>query len=238
MPSTSDYKTKHDELQILINSRTPIITVETSEEDRLEKLLLAIATQMAVPFYTWSVTAGLKRFTGAPLYGTDDPEKALANIAWINGDAIFLLKDFARYCANDHISRRLRLTGTFCSARRSIVIAGASLDLPPELKCESVVFQLGLPSADELLTGVNQVLAEAGRNQRTPVALDAEDISRLARNLVGLTQDEALRTLRKCLLAHGTADAGLLETVLEASTPPCAPMDCSKSSGVMRPSPM
>jgi hypothetical protein len=40
MPSTSDYKIKHDELQILINSRTPIITVETSEEDRLEKLLL------------------------------------------------------------------------------------------------------------------------------------------------------------------------------------------------------
>jgi hypothetical protein len=56
MPSTSDYKTKHDELQILINSRTPIITVETREEDRLEKLLLAIATQMAVPFYTWSVS--------------------------------------------------------------------------------------------------------------------------------------------------------------------------------------
>jgi hypothetical protein len=209
--------TKHDELQILINSRTPIITVETSEEDRLEKLLLAISMQMAVPFYTWSVTAGLKRFTGAPLYGTDDPEKALANIASIDGDAIFLLKDFARYCGNDHISRRLRdLTGTFCTARRSIVIAGASLDLPPELKCESVVFQLGLPSAEELLTGVNQVLAEAGRNQRTPVALDAEDISRLARNLVGLTQDEALRTLRKCLLAHGAADAGLLETVLEA----------------------
>ena len=89
MPSTSDYMTKHDELQILINSRTPIITVETSEEDRLEKLLLAISMQMAVPFYTWSVTAGLKRFTGAPLYGTDDPEKALANIVSIDGDESF-----------------------------------------------------------------------------------------------------------------------------------------------------
>jgi hypothetical protein len=211
------YKAKHDELQILINSRTPIITIETSEEDRLEKLLLAIATQMAVPFYTWSVTDGLKRFTGAPLYGSDDPEKALANIATINGDAIFLLKDFARYCGNDHISRRLRdLTCSFCTPCRSIVIAGASLDLPPELKCDSTVFQLGLPSAGELLAGVNQVLAEAGRNQRTPVALDADGISQLAHNLVGLTQDEALRTLRKCLLAHGQADAGLLGAVLEA----------------------
>jgi len=217
MPSTSDYKTKHDELQILINSRTPIITVETSEEDRLEKLLLAIAAQLAVPFYTWSVTTGLKRFAGAALYNSDDPEKALANIASITGDAIFLLKDFARYCENDHISRRLRdLGANFCSAHRSIVISAASLELPPELKCESTAFQLGLPGAEELLAVVNQVLVEASREVRTSVSLDANDISQLARNLLGLTQDEAAHTLRKCLLAHGKADDGLLSNVLDA----------------------
>ena len=217
MPSTSDYKTKQDELQILINSRSPIITVETSEEDRLEKLLLAVATQMAVPFYTWSVTTGLKKFTGAALYNSDEPEKALANIATITGDAIFLLKDFARYCENDHISRRLRdLAANFCTARRSIVISAASLALPPELKCESAAFQFGLPGTDEMLGVINQVLVEANRELRVSVSLDANDISQLARNLLGLTQDEAARTLRKCLLAHGKADAELLSAVLDA----------------------
>src|ERR1700676_2387768 len=32
----------HDDLRLLINSRTPIITVETTEEDRLKDLLLTI----------------------------------------------------------------------------------------------------------------------------------------------------------------------------------------------------
>jgi ATP-dependent 26S proteasome regulatory subunit len=217
MPSTSDYKTKQGELQILINSRTPIITVETSEEDRLEKLLLAISTQMKVPFYTWSVTTGLKKFTGASLYNSDEPEKALANIATINGDAIFLLKDFARYCENDHISRHLRdLATNFCTAHRSIIICAASLELPPELKCESTAFQLDLPGTDEMLAVINQVLVEANRDMHISIGLDAIGISQLARNLLGLTQDEAARTLRKCLLAYGAADEGLLSAVLDA----------------------
>lgn len=208
---------KRDELQLLINSGTPIIAVETTEEERLEKLLLAIAIQMSVPLYTWSVITGLSRFTGQPLYGSDDPEKALANIGSIQGDAIFLLKDFARYCESDRVSRRLRdLAETFRTARRSIVLVAASLKLPPEIESDSAAFQLGLPSAEDLLPRVNQALAETGREQRIPISLDAAGILQLAGNLVGLTQDEAVRTLRKCLLEHGKADTALLDAVLQA----------------------
>ena len=88
---------KHDELRLLLNSRNPIITVETTEEDRLKELVLVIATELGVPLYTWSAIAGLAKFNGASIYGTDQPEQALANIALIEGDAIFLLQDFARY---------------------------------------------------------------------------------------------------------------------------------------------
>lgn len=201
------------ELELLINSRTPIITVETPEEDRIEQLLLAVAVRMGVPFFTWSVTAGLKRANGSAIYGSDDAEKALANIALVSGDAIFLLKDFARYCENDRIIRRLRdLADAFRTARRSIVIAGATINLPEELECDSGRFDLGLPEADDLAPVVEQILAET----RVPVSLDAIGISQLARNLVGLTQDEAIRTLRKCLIEHGKADAQLLDSVLEA----------------------
>ena len=101
-------KSKHDDLRLLINSRNPIITVETTEEDRLKELLLMIATELNVPLYVWSAIEGLAKFNGAPIYGTDQPEQALANIALIHGDAIFLLEDFARYCDNDRISRRVR----------------------------------------------------------------------------------------------------------------------------------
>lgn len=55
------------------------------------------------PSFRWSVTKGLSRFRGEALYNSDAPEAALTNIATITGDAIFLLKDFARYCDNDKV---------------------------------------------------------------------------------------------------------------------------------------
>ena len=208
---------KHDELRLLVNSHHPIITVETPEEERLEQLLLDVAAELTVPLFTWSVTSGLAKAHGAPIYNTDNPEQAVANIALIQGDAIFLLKDFARYCDNDRVCRRLReLAEKFRAERRSIVITAAALQLPPDLRGDSVPFQLGLPTADELLPAVKSVLAEMNRTQQIPIALDITGITQLAQNLVGLPQEEAMRALRMCILARRRVDAGLLDVVLDA----------------------
>lgn len=208
---------KHDELRLLINSRNPIITVETAEEERLAHLLTAIAVELCVPLYTWSVTAGLARIEGAAIYETAVPEQALANIAEVRGDAIFLLKDFARYCDNDKICRRLRdLADAFRGVRRSIVISAPALNLPPEIVSESAPFAYGLPDADELATSVRLVLAEMSREQHMTVPFDAASVRQLAVNLAGLKQEEAMRTLRKCLLERGKADAGLADAVMDA----------------------
>src|SRR5260370_1103395 len=86
----------------------------------------------------------------------------------------------------------------------------ASLELPPDLRGDSVPFQLGLPTADELLPGVKNVLAEMNRTQQIPLALDIVGVSQLTQNLVGLPQEEAMRALRMCILARRRVDAGLL----------------------------
>jgi hypothetical protein len=183
---------KHDELRLLVNSHHPIITVETPEEERVEQLLFDVAAELTVPLYTWSVTAGLAKAHGAPIYNTESPEQAVANVALIQGDAIFLLKDFARYCDNDRVCRRLReLAEKFPSVRRSIVITAASLELPLDLRGDSVPFQLGLPTADDLLPAVKAILGEMDRTQQIPLALDLPGIMQLAQNLVGLPQEEA-----------------------------------------------
>jgi ATP-dependent 26S proteasome regulatory subunit len=208
---------KSDQLSLLINSRNPIITVETSEEQRFFGLLDRVAGQLGVPLYIWGVTTGLSRAGGAALYNSDQPEQALTNIGTIQGDGIFLLKDFARYCDNDRISRRLRdLADGFRTARRSIVIQGASVALPPELSADVMEFSLGLPSADELLCGVKCTVAELSASHAVLSALDMAALGELAKNLTGLGEEEALRILRKCALARGKADAGLLADVLEA----------------------
>ncbi|PYT81706.1 MAG: hypothetical protein DMG40_08305 [Acidobacteria bacterium] len=207
---------KHDELRLLINSRHPIIAVETPEEDRVEALLADVAMDLGVGLYEWSVTTGLAKAHGAPLYNTDSPEQAVANIALIQGDGIFLLKDFARYCDNDKICRRLRdLAEKFRAVRRSIVLTAAKMELPADLEAEVMPFQLGLPEAEDLLPGVMQVLSDMNREQRIPMTLNPEAMRQLAQNLVGLPQEEALRALRKSVLERGKADAGLLDAVLE-----------------------
>jgi AAA+ superfamily predicted ATPase len=207
---------KHDELRLLVNSRHPIITAETAEEERLEQMLLEVATELSVPLFEWTVTAGLAKFGGATIYNTEPPEQALANISLIQGDGIFLLKDFGRYCDNDKICRRLRdLAEKFRTARRAIVISAASMQLPAELRSEAVPFQLSLPTVDELLPGVQSVIADLNREQRIPVALDLPEMAQLARNLAGLSGEEAMRTLRMCILSRGRADTGLLDDVLD-----------------------
>jgi len=67
-----------------------------------------------------------------------------------------------------------------------------------------------------LLPGVKSALAELSREQRIVVSLDAAGIGQVARNLAGLSQEEALRTLRMCVLTTGRVDAGLLDDVLDA----------------------
>ena len=137
---------KHEELRLLINSRNPIISVESEEEERFTRLLVNVAADLGVSLYVWSVTVGLAKWGGAALYNSDQPEQALTNIATIHESGIFLLKDFSRYCDNDRISRRLRdLADGFRTDRRSIVILAASIQLPKELESDAATFQLGLP---------------------------------------------------------------------------------------------
>ena len=210
-------RSKLDELVLLVNSRHPIITVETTEESRLDALLFDVATQLDVPLYTWSVTVGLARMKGAPLYNTEAPEQALTNLDVIHGDAIFVLKDFARYLDNDRVCRRLRdLTEKFRGERRSIVVTAASVQLPPDLLGDAAPFALGLPTVEELLPCVKAVLAQAKLSNQFQLTLDAGQTMQLAHNLAGLHQEEAIRTLRMCILERRCMDVGLLDAVMNA----------------------
>ncbi len=210
---------KRDELRLLINSRHPILAVETPEETRVEELAAQVAGELDIPFYTWSVTAGLvRRGTDQAIYDTEDPDKALHNISLIRGDGIFLLRDFARYLEQDRILRRMReIASSFREMRRCILLSAPVLKLPAELEDDAVEFHLELPDASLLLKVTQEMLGSCqASNSKFKMELDAAAVRQLAQNLAGLTLDEARRALAKCLLARGKADARLVADVLEA----------------------
>jgi hypothetical protein len=69
--------------------------------------------------------------------------------------------------------------------------------LPKELAADAAEFQLGLPSAGELLPGVKRVLAEVNLAQGVPVTLDIAALEQVARNLIGLQEDDDCASVRE-----------------------------------------
>ena len=123
------------DLALLIQSRYPLIAVETVEEQRFERTLQQVAESLRVPFYEWSLTEGLRRVPAtSSVYDTHEPLKALNNIAAMTGEALFFMKDLRRFLDKPEIVRRvLDIAPQFAMDRRVIVLLAAKDALPAEL---------------------------------------------------------------------------------------------------------
>ena len=208
---------KRDELLLLINSLNPIITVETTEEERLEGLLRSISVTASRP------TLHLERHRR--------PRQTQRLAALRHGPARTSSRQYRAHRRRCHLSAprfcpllRQRPHQPPPARSRRPIPHRASVHhhrrsrnrIATRTERRFSPFQLGLPDANELALCVNQVLTETSRDHRALMTLDAPAIAQLAKNLVGLTKDEATRTLRRCLLARGVADAALLDAVLDA----------------------
>jgi hypothetical protein len=137
------------DLELLLLSRYPIIAVETYEEPRLEAALQAVTAKLAIRFYVWTLTEGLRRWaSGSPIYDTHRPIIALGNLAAIRGDGVYYFKDLHRSLGEPEIVRKLvDLTEPFGEARRALVISAPRIQLPVEL--EKLVARIRLERAHD-----------------------------------------------------------------------------------------
>jgi hypothetical protein len=207
----------HRELALLVNSDYPLIYLETWEESRATEILGLVAEELGLPLYVWSVTTGLGRAGGSPVYNSQQPAQALATISTIRGDALFLLKDFHKYLDQDVIVRKLRdLTAQFRRARRSIVISSPVVNVPIELEKDVVRFSLGLPTQPELSQVVNMTLRDLMGKHQIKDDLPSDQMPVLLNSLRGLTLDEARRILTQAILDGCRFDSSTLDRVREA----------------------
>ena len=137
-----------------------MIYVVSWEEDRVERYLREIAERRNKHLFVWTVTQGIKKSGGEPQRSkagagnTADPLAALDAVIQHVEPAIYLFKDFHRFCCEDRcniaVIRRLRdLAHHLRDTYKTLVIVAPSLKIAPDLAKDVTVLEFGLPGIED-----------------------------------------------------------------------------------------
>lgn len=199
-------KESHD-IGLLLDSRVPVIVIESYEEKRALDLLLRVANQRKKPIFRWSVTDGLARLSFGPSIAHTDciePEKILEHIKRAATPGIYVLCDFHHYLEGE--PRNLRLIKDIAqqhySIPHTIVFLSHQLKIPAELSRYSAVLELSMPSDDEIMSIIREEAKRWGEG-RQRVRTDSETLQKLVANLRGLSHSEVRRLARGAIVDDG-----------------------------------
>jgi len=153
----------------------------------------------------------------ASVYNSTDPVQALANLETMTVEAVFVLKDFHRHMENPVVVRRLRDVGQkFAANRRTVVLTGPSIEMPPELASLVEFLDLPLPDQPRLREIIRETYTRMAGAHTIKLQLDADGVDAMAANLRGLTEEEADRAISQALVARLALSPDCITDVLEA----------------------
>jgi SpoVK/Ycf46/Vps4 family AAA+-type ATPase len=191
-----------EELSILIQAQYPLIYLVTSEEERAEQTIEALAQgKPQRKVFVWTVTHGIVEY-GQPRnvtqHNTVSPEAAVEWVIRQREPGIFVFKDLHPFIDSPAVTRWLRdAIASFKETQRTIILMSPVQSVPVELEKEVIVLDYPLPDMTEL----NQVLSQQLEVSRTR-RVTTEAREKLLKAALGLTRDEAEKVYRK---AHVTA---------------------------------
>lgn len=198
-------KELHD-LELTLNSHTPILVIETLEEVRLLQMLTRLSVKGSRPMFQWTATEGLRRielqFGFEP--DTEAPAEVLKKIK-LSGPGIYLFLDFHPYLQDPILVRHIKeIAQSYEERKRTLVFVSHSLEIPPEIRHLTARFELHLPDGAALRWLIKE---EAQRWQQSnpaqPLRVDREALELLAHNLSGVSETDAKRLIRSAIEDDG-----------------------------------
>lgn len=204
-----------EELSILIQAQYPLIYLVTSEEERAERAIAAIAQTKANQrrVFLWTVTHGIIEYGQSrhiTQHNTVSPEAAIQWVIQQKEPGIYIFKDLHPFIDSPATTRWLRdAIASFKDAQKAIILMSPVQHVPIELEKEVVVLDFLLPDMTEL----NQVLShqlEQTKTRRTTT----ETREKLLRAALGLTKDEAEKVYRKAHVKVGRLTEAEVDIVL------------------------
>jgi SpoVK/Ycf46/Vps4 family AAA+-type ATPase len=210
----------HD-LELLLRNDTPILVVETLEEQRVLQLAARLALRIGEPAYGWTVTEGLRRVDlDASHFQQElaDPPEVLRHLKLTAPPGLYLLLDFHPFIDNPlHVRLVKEIAQGYHNSRRTLIFVSHAFSIPPELRHLSARFELRLPDRNRLLTLIRE---EAQRWQHEVagrrVRVRREAVGQLARNLLGVTESDARRLIRSAVRDDGAITEDDVQDVTRA----------------------
>lgn len=203
-----------EELSVLIQAQYPLIYLVTSEEERSEQAIAAIAqVKPQRRVFVWTETQGIVEY-GQPRnssqHNTLSPQAALEWVIRYREPAVFVLKDLHPFMEHSTVIRLLRdATTSFKGSQKSIVLMSPVQRVPIELEKDVVVLDFPLPTMSEL----NEVLTQQ-LDQHRSRRISTETREKLLKAALGLTKDEAEKVYRKSYVTAGKLTESEVDIVL------------------------
>lgn len=202
-----------EELSILIQAQYPLVYMVTSEEERAEQTIAAIAqSKPQRRVYVWTVTHGIVEF-GQPRnvtqHNTVSPEAAIEWVIRHKEPGIFVFKDLHPFYSAPVIRWLRDAIASFKGSQKAIILMSPVQEIPIELEKEVAVLDYPMPDMGEL----NHVLSQQLELIRTR-RITTEAREKLLKAALGLTRDEAEKVYRKAQVTAGRLTEEEVDIVL------------------------
>ncbi len=214
----------NEELNLLIQSKYPVVFFESIDEVYALRQLKGIAGQLGLDFYQWSLTDGLKRGDNdSAYYLSKEPVKALRTILDFFSPAegaptqpgLFVLKDFDKYL-EDPLTLRLfkDAINKIKNSKNTFVILSAEYKLPKEIEPDSAHLVGGYPTEEEIGPLVKETYTEL-RQSKSGVtsSINTEEFKKIISALKGLSAQQIRSVINQCVAQDSRLDIKDLEII-------------------------
>lgn len=197
------------EIETLIRARYPILYIISSEEMRVQQLVLDVARKRQKKVFEWSYSTGIVP-AGTSIQSqknrnasTKDPILALDQVIEQVEPAIFVFKDFHPFLTKNNfaVTRKLKEIALHLkNSFKTVVLVSPVLEIPTELEKEITVLNYPLPTRDDLSALLDKIIADVRQFKQVKIDLDAAGRERLLQAALGLTLGEAENVFAKIIV--------------------------------------
>jgi hypothetical protein len=150
----------HD-LELMLRSETPILLIESLEEQRILQLFTRLGLKLGEPVFCWTLTDGLRRaeMKSVAQRSLADPPEVLRHVKAASHSGFYLLLDFHPFLEDPLLVRLLKeIAQGLAELPRRLILISHALSTPPELRHLSARFDLRLPDRNRLLTLIRELV--------------------------------------------------------------------------------